>query len=78
MFFQSINLNEMVMCLEDLINYFAQPADDMGNNPFEKISFGLFIYIFFCISKQNMKRNKIVSVLYGIARIYFRKKAFSI
>lgn len=30
MFFQSVNLNEMVMCLEDLINYFAQPEDDMG------------------------------------------------
>ncbi|KAJ8665342.1 hypothetical protein QAD02_007004, partial [Eretmocerus hayati] len=28
-FFQNINLNEMVMCLEDLINYFAQPEDDM-------------------------------------------------
>lgn len=31
MFFQNMNLNEMVMCLEDLINYFAQPEDDMGN-----------------------------------------------
>ena len=30
-FFQNVNLNEMVMCLEDLINYFAQPEDDMGN-----------------------------------------------
>lgn len=30
MFFQIVNLNEMVMCLEDLINYFAQPEDDMG------------------------------------------------
>lgn len=30
MFFQSVNLGEMVMCLEDLINYFAQPDDDMG------------------------------------------------
>ncbi|KAK4873043.1 hypothetical protein RN001_015072 [Aquatica leii] len=28
-FFASVNLNEMVMCLEDLINYFAQPADDI-------------------------------------------------
>ncbi|XP_058809913.1 ryanodine receptor [Phymastichus coffea] len=28
-FFQNVNLNEMVMCLEDLINYFAQPEDDM-------------------------------------------------
>lgn len=32
MFFASMNLTEMVMCLEDLINYFAQPDDDMGNN----------------------------------------------
>lgn len=31
MFFQTVNLGEMVMCLEDLINYFAQPEDDMGN-----------------------------------------------
>lgn len=30
MFFSHINLSEMVMCLEDLINYFAQPEDDMG------------------------------------------------
>lgn len=30
MFFHMVNLNEMVMCLEDLINYFAQPEDDMG------------------------------------------------
>ncbi|GLG95821.1 LOW QUALITY PROTEIN: ryanodine receptor-like [Gryllus bimaculatus] len=29
LFFMSVNLNEMVMCLEDLINYFAQPAEDM-------------------------------------------------
>lgn len=29
-FFQKVNLNEMVMCLEDLINYFSQPPDDMG------------------------------------------------
>ncbi|KAJ8920014.1 hypothetical protein NQ315_006545 [Exocentrus adspersus] len=29
MFFHMVNLNEMVMCLEDLINYFAQPEDDM-------------------------------------------------
>ncbi|XP_034937910.1 ryanodine receptor isoform X2 [Chelonus insularis] len=29
LFFQNVNLNEMVMCLEDLINYFAQPEDDM-------------------------------------------------
>jgi ryanodine receptor 2 len=28
-FFLAVNLNEMVMCLEDLINYFAQPEDDM-------------------------------------------------
>lgn len=28
-FFKAVNLNEMVMCLEDLINYFAQPEDDM-------------------------------------------------
>lgn len=29
LFFQTVNLSEMVMCLEDLINYFAQPEDDM-------------------------------------------------
>lgn len=28
-FFQKVNLSEMVMCLEDLINYFSQPEDDM-------------------------------------------------
>jgi ryanodine receptor 2 len=30
-FFLSVNLGEMVMCLEDLINYFAQPGEEMGN-----------------------------------------------
>lgn len=29
LFFQTVNLAEMVMCLEDLINYFAQPEEDM-------------------------------------------------
>lgn len=33
-FFQKVNLNEMVMCLEDLINYFSQPPDDMGTYTF--------------------------------------------
>uniref|UniRef100_A0A336KLC6 CSON012070 protein n=1 Tax=Culicoides sonorensis TaxID=179676 RepID=A0A336KLC6_CULSO len=28
-FFQTVNLGEMVMCLEDLILYFCQPEDDM-------------------------------------------------
>lgn len=31
LFCSFVNLNEMVMCLEDLINYFAQPEEDMGN-----------------------------------------------
>jgi ryanodine receptor 2 len=31
LFFQTVDLGEMVMCLEDLINYFAQPEDEMGN-----------------------------------------------
>lgn len=38
MFFASVNLNEMVMCLEDLINYFAQPEEDMG-----EIKIGIFV-----------------------------------
>ncbi|KAG5681994.1 hypothetical protein PVAND_011393 [Polypedilum vanderplanki] len=29
LFFLTVNLGEMVMCLEDLINYFAQPEDDI-------------------------------------------------
>lgn len=29
LFFATVNLAEMVMCLEDLINYFAQPDDQM-------------------------------------------------
>jgi ryanodine receptor 2 len=31
LFFHCVNLGEMVMCLEDLINYFAQPGEEMGN-----------------------------------------------
>lgn len=30
MFFLTVNLAELVACLEDLINYFTQPPDDMG------------------------------------------------
>ena len=29
----SMNLKEIVMCLEDLINYFAQPDAEMGQLP---------------------------------------------
>lgn len=32
LFFVNVNLAEIVMCLEDLINYFVQPEDDMGKN----------------------------------------------
>jgi hypothetical protein len=45
MFFQNVNLNEMVMCLEDLINYFAQPEDDMGRLLYKYF----FHYILFTI-----------------------------
>lgn len=30
LFFKTVDLGEMVMCLEDLINYFAQPEEEMG------------------------------------------------
>jgi len=42
MFFQNVNLNEMVMCLEDLINYFAQPEDDMGKKLLLQVSLSRF------------------------------------
>jgi ryanodine receptor 2 len=29
LFCATVNLTEMIMCLEDLINYFAQPEDEM-------------------------------------------------
>ena len=29
-FFRSVDLGEVVGCLEDLITYFAQPEDDMS------------------------------------------------
>lgn len=41
MFFHNVNLNEMVMCLEDLINYFCQPDEDMG----ELLAKYLIIYL---------------------------------
>lgn len=41
LFCATVNLNEMVMCLEDLINYFAQPEDDMGNFKY------LFSFLYF-------------------------------
>ena len=56
MFFHAVNLNEMVMCLEDLINYFAQPEDDMGTS---NASIILTQNCYFLL--QNMRKNKIVS-----------------
>jgi hypothetical protein len=47
MFFQNVNLNEMVMCLEDLINYFAQPEDDMGKK--------MHVYLFYAITIGILK-----------------------
>ena len=35
-FFRMIDLGEMVGCLEDLVNYFAQPEDDMSNEDKQK------------------------------------------
>jgi ryanodine receptor 2 len=29
-FFENVNLSEMVKCLEDLIDYFAQPEENIG------------------------------------------------
>lgn len=29
-FFENVNLGEMVKCLEDLIDYFAQPEENIG------------------------------------------------
>lgn len=37
LFFVHVNLTEIVMCLEDLINYFAQPEEDMGKFEYSKI-----------------------------------------
>lgn len=45
MFFLSVNLFEIVMCLEDLINYFAQPEDDIGNLISKSIFFLHFCYL---------------------------------
>lgn len=58
MFFQNVNLNEMVMCLEDLINYFCQPEEDMGKF-FVLLKKPIFLITKLCISvPQNMKKNK--------------------
>lgn len=71
MFFLTVNLGEMVMCLEDLINYFAQPEDDMGTSIMKKINL-LFNKINFKF--QNTKRNKIVFVLFAIDKIFSKRK----
>lgn len=52
MFFHMVNLNEMVMCLEDLINYFAQPEDDMGKEYCGQIWLCLMHIL------QSMRRNR--------------------
>lgn len=56
MFFAQVNLNEMVMCLEDLINYFAQPEDDIGK-------LVIFVDVFnFCISRTRRETEQIKSL----------------
>lgn len=40
-FFETVNLGEMVKCLEDLIDYFAQPEDNIGNKILIKYEFKL-------------------------------------
>lgn len=75
MFFQNVNLNEMVMCLEDLINYFAQPEDDMG----KKIFFFLQVFLDYLANDiffQNTKRNRTSSELLGIVRICFKRRVY--
>lgn len=73
MFFQNVNLNEMVMCLEDLINYFAQPEDDMGKKILLRVSLsypangGFF---------QNTKKNRTSSELSGIVRICSKRRVY--
>lgn len=56
MFFHTVNLAEMVMCLEDLINYFAQPEDDMGMLIPKIMSNIVFII---SLLQQNTRKNKI-------------------
>jgi len=78
MFFQNVNLNEMVMCLEDLINYFAQPEDDMGK---KKTFFLLQISLNHLANDrffQNTKRNRTSFELSGIVRIYFKRRVYLI
>lgn len=75
MFFQNVNLNEMVMCLEDLINYFAQPEDDMG----KKIYFFKNVSLKHVINDrflQNTKRSRTNFELLEIVRICFKKKEY--
>jgi len=76
MFFQNVNLNEMVMCLEDLINYFAQPEDDMG----KKIHVCRFSAITTETTKnglsQNTKRSRTSSGHSEIVRICSKRRVY--
>lgn len=58
LFFQSVNLGEMVMCLEDLINYFAQPDEEMGKNNYSLCINTLFDKIF-PTTEHEEKQNKL-------------------
>lgn len=77
MFFQNVNLNEMVMCLEDLINYFAQPEDDMGKKIyfFKNVSLKCF-YVINNKIFQNTKRSRTNFELLETVRISFKRKAY--
>ena len=64
----------MVACLEDLINYFAQPEDDIGETlPFQLLSTNLKFFV----SMQNTRRSKSNFEPCAIARICFKRKASS-
>lgn len=73
----------MVMCLEDLINYFAQPEDDMGKNENSKFASDQTRLVLLNFDTQNpklnfrfqsTKKNKIGFELCAIAKTCFRKK----
>lgn len=53
LFCSFVNLNEMVMCLEDLINYFAQPEEDMGK-------YNNYSLVIICINYSDIKCIRVI------------------
>lgn len=75
--FKQVNLEEMVACLEDLINYFAQPEDDIGMYSLRSVSVDGDTPLADCsFHVQSTKRDKLNFEPCAIDRTCSKRRAY--